>query len=167
MAEGNDDDDDSKSAMSDNVSATGSDSSFFDPPIEYYRTTPGTVYGLDSRETSGGGIVMRKTTNRINPSESQTLQSDFDNEFANREKQLTPEHTPFKIKDIHCTSIHSSKDLSVMRNSTIVNNSHEEDNNYYLRDRSLSQGPVGGGYQTYNNKKKDTGFMSSGLDDIE
>lgn len=69
-AEGNEDDDDTKSAMSDNVSAAGSDSSFFDPPIEYYRTNPGTVYGLDSRETSGGGIVMRKTTDRINPSES-------------------------------------------------------------------------------------------------
>lgn len=94
------------------------------------------------------------------------MQSDFDNEFANREKQLTPEHTPLKIKDIH-NSIHSSKEFSLHRNSTVVNNSHDEDKNYYLRDRSLSQGPVGD-YQSYNNKKKkDTGFMSSGLDDFE
>jgi hypothetical protein len=48
--------------LSDNVSACGSDSSFFDPPIEYFRVN--NSGGLNS----GDGIVMRKSNSPINPS---------------------------------------------------------------------------------------------------
>lgn len=89
--------------------------------------------------------------------------SDFDNEFANREKMLTPEHTPLKIKDINVGP--DEIDFSVHRNSTVVNGS-AEDKPEYLRDRSYSQGGKRDNHG-YNNKKKDNGFMSTGPDDYE
>jgi len=91
--------------LSDNVSAAGSDSSFFDPPIEYYRASGGVQnYGIASGDISRDGIVMRKSKGMmLNPSTStaSVIISDFDKSFANRERQMTPEHTPLRIKQIN------------------------------------------------------------------
>ena len=76
--------------LSDNVSANGSDGSFFDPPIEYFRSTNPGNYGLDSGDNR---IYMNKNKNRSHTkAESKTSASDFDASFANRKRQLTPGH---------------------------------------------------------------------------
>lgn len=57
---------------------------------------------MDSGDSSG--IVMRNTR-ALNPSsDTQTMVSDFDASFANRDKQLTPEHQPLRIKNINTLS---------------------------------------------------------------
>jgi len=63
-----DEEDDDLQSISDNVSAAGSDSSFFDPPIEYFRANNGMTYGMgmNSGDTSNGMVLnttMMKTSN--------------------------------------------------------------------------------------------------------
>jgi len=103
------------------VSAAGSDSSFFDPPIEYFRANNGMTYGMgmNSGETSNGMVL--NATNHLNASNGDS-HTDFDKSFANREGQLTPEHTPLKIKTVSSTllSVGNSQERLANRNS--INN---------------------------------------------
>lgn len=163
-------DDDSQSNLSDNVSANGSDGSFFDPPIEHFN---GGTYGMDSRATSGG--IYMKQKNNINPSDKQSMVSDFDASFANRDRQQTPEHKPLKIKNVDRlggSEVGTSAEFSEHKNSTLQAGSYDEKD--YLRDaRSYSQGGKGKerhpyhDNQGYNNKKGDNSFMNSGLYDYD
>ena len=68
--------------LSDNVSANGSDGSFFDPPIEYFRSNNPGNYGLDSGDNR---IYMNKNRSHTK-AKSKTSASDFDASFANRER---------------------------------------------------------------------------------
>jgi len=121
QTDGDGEQDDDLQSISDNVSAAGSDSSFFDPPIEYFRANNGMTYGMgmNSGETSNGMVL--NATNHLNASNGDS-HTDFDKSFANREGQLTPEHTPLKIKTVSSTllSVGNSQERLANRNS--INN---------------------------------------------
>jgi len=99
--------------------------------------------------------------------------------FANRERQLTPEHTPLKVKgtvgganDSFISGHNDGFGLDSNRNSTLVNGSQEDENENYLlqnqNHRSYSLKVKNKlGKQDYNNKRKDSDFMNSGIGDFD